>query len=132
MSLSVAREAFFAHARACCVAALAIAIASFALAAGPASASHESANCAVGGNLDDGGTGSVGCAFGGMSGTSLAGTIDFGDPAAAVAIGYGGAYGSPGGNAAGAIDAGEPSIVVAGGFGGSYPYPALNAAGSYP
>ena len=133
MSLSAIHAALATHARAFSVAAaMAIAIAGGAISGSPASANHESANCAVGGNLDDGGTASVGCAFGGIAGTSVAGTVDVSDPAMTVAGNYGGAYGYPGVNAAAAIDLGDPSIVLAGGSGGSFPYPAANIAGSYP
>jgi hypothetical protein len=133
MSLSFVRDAISAHARAFSVAAaLAIALAGAAAIDSPVSANHESANCAVGGNLDDGGTGTVGCAFGGIAGASVAGAIDVSDPAITVAGSYGGAYGSPGINVAADIDLDEPSLVAAGGVGGSFPYPADNFAGSYP
>jgi hypothetical protein len=133
MSVPVIRDAISTHARAfSVVAALAIALAGAAITDSPVSANHEAANCAVGGNLADGGTGSVGCSFGGIAGASLAGTIDVSDPAVTVAGSYGGAYGSPGANAAGVIDLGDPSLVVAGGVGGAFPYPAANFAGSYP
>lgn len=113
-------------------AALAIALVGTAAAGLPAAAGHESANCAVGGNLEDGGTGSVGCSFGGIAGTSLAGTIDVSDPAMTVAAGYGGPYGYPAVGVAAAIDVSDSSVVLAGGVGGSFPDPAYTTAGSYP
>ena len=133
MSLSLIRATISAHMRTFSVAAaLVIALAGGTVTGGPASANHESANCAVGGNLDNGGSVSVGCAFGGIAGASVAGTVDVSDPALTVAGNYGGAYGYPGTNVAGVVDLGDPSVVLAGGYGGSFPYTAGNFAGSYP
>jgi hypothetical protein len=133
MSQSAIRAAFSTHVRAFTfAAALAIALAGVMAGDSPASATHGGANCTIGGTPSDGGTASVACAFGGIAGASLAGTVDVSDPAVTVAGSYGGAYGSPGVNAAGVIDLGDPSVVLAGGVGGSFPYPAANLAGSYP
>jgi hypothetical protein len=114
------------------VAAMAIALVGVFSGGMPAAANHQVVNCAVGGNLADGGTASVGCSMGGAYGTSLAGTIDASDPAMTVAVGYGGGEGYPAVNAAASIDVSESEVVLAGGVGGDFPYPAANVAGSYP
>ncbi|MGH2615192.1 MAG: hypothetical protein ACRDJC_08135, partial [Thermomicrobiales bacterium] len=104
MSQVLARDSIRANSRYLAfVAALAIALVGVFSSDTPVGAV---ANCAAGGNLADGGTLSVGCAFGGDAGTTIASTIDVSDPALTVAGSYGGDDGYPAGNASGVVDLG--------------------------
>jgi hypothetical protein len=113
------------------VAALAIALSGLIGSGLPASANHQVANCAVGGNPADGGTVAIGCTMGGDAGIAAAGTYDTSDPALTVAAGFGGPNGAPALGVAGVVDANEPGFVGAVGVGGSCPYPAESLAASW-
>jgi hypothetical protein len=113
------------------IAALALALLGSVGGSMPAAAQQLVGNCAVGGNVADGGAVSLGCAMGGNAGVSLAGTMDIGDPALTVAAGFGGPVGAPAQSVAAVIDIADPSLVAAGGIGGQFPCPAATFADSF-